>query len=95
MKGIVKIVHHDGSEWFMPATVVASNKASAVAKKTNTDAIYVLAKEVMPEFEKNPEKIIDWAKNHMKPEEISLIRRAPPRDSDKADILKNGAWGLE
>ena len=88
----IKIVAPDASEWLIMVSDVALHKAKTISKETKEEPLYVLAKTVFPEFEKNSAAIIEWAKNRMLPTEIRLLKKKDPLPMAKEDVLKKGVW---
>lgn len=94
MVSSIKITAPDGSVWFTPVTDVAVHKANHLAKQQKTQAMFVLVQTVFPEFEKDPNQVIAWAKGYMKPEDFNLIKLQDPKPLPKESVLKDGKWSV-
>lgn len=94
MVSSIKIKAPDGSVWFMTVTDVAVHKANTLAEQQKSDPMFVLIQTVFPEFEKDPNQVIAWARGYMKPSEISLVKLQEANPCPKETILKEGVWSV-
>jgi len=92
MISVVRVKVKDGSEWFVTVTDIAVDKAQSVAKDKGIDRTYALVQFVLPEFGKNPDAAVTWAKDHMDHGKINLIMLKQPDPLPKDEVLKSGDW---
>ena len=94
MVSSIRITAPDGSVWFLPVTDVAVHKANVLAEQQKSDPMFVLIQTIFPEFEKEPNQVIAWARGYMKPNEINLVKLKDPDPCPKEVVLKEGSWSV-
>lgn len=92
MISAIKIKAPDGSEWFLTVTDVIVHKSKVVAKEREIDETYAMVQFVFPEFEKDNDSILSWAKNNMGPEDCNIIMLKQPQPLSKKEIMETGEW---
>lgn len=92
MVGALRIKAPDGSEWFLTVTDVIVSKSRAVAKEKGVDETYAMVQFVIPEFQKDADSILSWAKNNMRPEDCNIVMLKAPKPLSKEEVLEKGEW---
>lgn len=63
----------DGSQWDIPVSEIAANRARHYANEFGGDVHKSLDKDTLPLFESDPGAITDWAANNMNWDDVSHL----------------------
>lgn len=84
----------DGSEWAVPVSVIAADRAAYYAPRNHNGDLVASMAATLEEFDGDDELIADWAQNNMNWDEVKAHAKQvkDPQPPDYADGWVNGAW---
>lgn len=91
LKGI-RVKGSNGSDYMLSIIDIARDKAKSMSSGgKNPDVI--VATSILPEFEKNPEKVREWAKK-MKPDNMRFIKVKTADEPTSEELAKSVDSGV-
>jgi hypothetical protein len=84
----------DGSEWVVPVSVIAADRAAYYAPRNHNGDLVASMAATLEEFDGDDELIADWAQNNMGWDEVKAHAKQvkEPQPPDYEDGWVNGAW---
>lgn len=86
---------HDGSEWSIPVSLIALDRANYYSKEYNGNIEKSLNEDTVPFFEENYDEIEDWARNNINWSDVVKTAKCikPPVDNYE-DGWMNGEYRI-